>query len=145
MAFMEKLNEHPKIKTSHLAAYLPMEDTIVMPDICHFQDAESYHACLFHELTHWTGAAHRLNRSITSYEADRKKYGREELIAEMGAAFLCALCHIDTSTIQNQAAYIDSWLTALRSDRRLVPEAAKAARIAVNYLDLGAIPQSSIV
>jgi antirestriction protein ArdC len=52
-------------------------------------------------------------------------------------------CHIDTATIENQAAYIDSWLKALRSDRRLVPEAAKAARIAVEYLEAGGIPASS--
>ena len=63
-------------------------------------------------------------------------------MAEMGAAFLCAKCQIDTATIENQAAYIDSWLQALRNDRRLVPEAAKSARIAVEYLEAGASPAS---
>jgi antirestriction protein ArdC len=132
------LKEHPRIEMGHMAGYLPTEDKIIMPDIHHFHDAEGYHASLFHELTHWTGAPQRLNRPITSYSANRKGYAREELIAEMGAAFLCARCHIDTATIDNQAAYIGSWLKALRNDRRLVPEAAKFARTAVEYLEAGA-------
>jgi antirestriction protein ArdC len=141
-AIIDGLKEEPSIEMGQMAAYLPTEDKIVMPDISHFREAEGYHASLFHELTHWTGAPQRLNRPITSYNANRKGYAREELIAEMGAAFLCARCHIDTATIENQTAYIDSWLKALRSDRRLVPEAAKAARIAVEYLEAGAIPAS---
>jgi antirestriction protein ArdC len=143
IAFMNSLREHPIIETGHLAAYLPIGDKIVMPEINHFQGASGYHATLFHELAHWTGAAHRLNRPITNYEADRRRYAREELVAEMGAAFLCARCQIDTATVENQAAYIDSWLRALRSDRRLVPEAAKAARIAVEYLEAGGTPSSN--
>jgi antirestriction protein ArdC len=134
-AFMEGLKEHPRIETSQLAAYVPSEDKIVMPAMKHFRDAESYHASLFHELTHWTGAAHRLARPLIHFTSDRKAYAREELVAEMGAAFLCAKCQIDTATIDNQAAYIDSWLRALRNDRRLVSEAAKSARMAVEYLD----------
>ena len=55
----------------------------------------------------------------------------------MGAAFLCAKCQIDTATVENQASYIDSWLHYLRNDRRLVSEAAKSARMAVEYLDAG--------
>jgi len=140
---MDNLKEHPRIEIGHMAAYLPTEDKIVMPGIHHFHDAEGYHASLFHELTHWTGAPQRLNRPITSYNTNRKAYAREELIAEMGAAFLCARCHIDTATIENQAAYIDLWLKALRDDRRLVPEAAKFARLAVEFLEAGAITASN--
>ena len=88
--FMEGLKEKPRIETGHLAAYVPSEDKIVMPAIRHFRDAENYHASLFHELTHWSGAAHRLNRPLMHITADRKSYAREELVAEMGAAFLCA-------------------------------------------------------
>ena len=142
-AFMNSLREHPIIETGHLAAYSPIEDKIVMLEINHFQSASGYHATLFHELAHWTGAAHRLNRPITNYEADRRRYAREELVAEMGAAFLCARCQIDTATVENQAAYIDSWLRALRSDRRLVSEAAKAARIVIEYLEAGGAPSSN--
>lgn len=138
--FMEGLKETPRIDTGQLAAYVPCEDKIVMPAMKHFRDAESYHASLFHELTHWTGAAKRLARPLIHFTADRKAYAREELVAEMGAAFLCAKCQIDTATIENHAAYIDSWLQALRNDRRLVSEAAKSARMAVEFLVAGATP-----
>ena len=137
-AFMERLKEQPRIETGQLAAYVPSDDRIIMPAMKHFRDAESYHASLFHELTHWTGAAHRLARPLIHFTSDKKSYAREELVAEMGAAFLCAKCHIDTATIDNHAAYIDSWLQALRNDRRLVSEAAKSARMAVEFLESGA-------
>lgn len=136
--FIERLKEQPRIETGQHAAYIPSDDRIVMPAMKHFRDAESYHASLFHELTHWTGAAKRLARPLIHFTADRKAYAREELVAEMGAAFLCAKCQIDTATIENHAAYIDSWLQALRNDRRLVSEAAKSARMAVEFLESGA-------
>ena len=138
IAFMEGLKERPRIEIGQLAAYVPSDDKIVIPGIKHFRDAENYHASLFHELTHWTGASHRLNRPLIHFTADRKAYAREELVAEMGAAFLCAKCHIGAAIIENQAAYIDSWLHALRNDRRLIPDAAKSARVAVEYLEAGA-------
>jgi antirestriction protein ArdC len=143
-SFLAGLKEKPCIETGQLAAYIPSEDKIVLPAIKHFRDAESYHSSLFHELTHWTGAAHRLARPLIHFPADRKSYAREELVAEMGAAFLCAKCQIDTATIENHAAYIDSWLQALRNDRKLVTEAAKAARTAVEYLEAGAAPASRL-
>ena len=142
-AFMNGLKEQPRIEIGQLAAYIPSQDKIVMPAMKHFRDAESYHASLFHELTHWTGSGQRLNRPLIHFTADRKAYAKEELVAEMGAAFLCAKCHIDTATLENSAAYIDNWIKALCNDRRLVPEAAKSARIAVEYLEAGAIPASS--
>ena len=138
--FLEGLNEKPRIETGHLAAYVPSDDKIVMPAIKHFRDAENYHSSLFHELTHWTGATHRLNRPIIQYTTNPKAYAHEELVAEMGAAFLCAKCQIDTATVENQAAYIDSWLHSLRNDRRLVSEAAKSSRMAVKYLEAGTAP-----
>jgi antirestriction protein ArdC len=140
--FMESLKEQPRIQIGQLAAYVPSEDKIVMPAIRHFRDAENYHASLFHELTHWSGAARRLNRPLIHFTANPKAYAREELVAEMGAAFLCAKCQIDTATVENQAAYIDSWLHSLRNDRRLVSEAAKSARMAVEYLEAGTAPAS---
>jgi antirestriction protein ArdC len=141
-SFLDGLKEKPRIENGQLAAYIPSQDKIVMPAIKHFRDPESYHSSLFHELTHWTGAAHRLARPLIHFTADRKSYAREELVAEMGAAFLCAKCQIDTATIENHAAYIDSWLQALRNDRKLITEAAKAARIAVEYLEVGAASAS---
>lgn len=142
-AFLDSLREHPRVECGQMAAYLPGEDKIVVQAINRFEEAEEYYASLFHELTHWTGAPHRLNRPLNHYSASRKGYAKEELIAEMGAAFLCAKCQIDAATIENHAAYIDGWLKALRNDRRLVPEAAKFARIAVEYLEAGATPASS--
>lgn len=143
IAFLDNLKEHPKIGCGKVAAYLPRDDRIIMPQMGHFQHAEGYYATLFHEITHWSGAPNRLNRPQTIYSVNQKIYAREELIAEMGAAFICAKCQIDTAIIENSAAYIDGWLKALRNDRRLVSEAAKYARIAVEYLEAGATPASS--
>jgi antirestriction protein ArdC len=132
--FVEGIREHPKISLGEAAAYHPKNDMITLPAINRFKDAESYYSVLFHELTHWSGAAHRLNRPQPMHSTDRPGYAREELIAEVGSAFICARCGIDTATVEDSASYIHGWLKALRNDRKLVPEAARAARLAVEFL-----------
>lgn len=132
--FMADLRERPMIETGQMAAFLPGSDRIVIPALDRFKDVESYHSALFHELTHWSGAKHRLNRPQPQHSTDRPGYAREELVAEMGAAFLCAYCGIDTATAPDSASYIAGWLKALRNDRRLVIDASRSARVAEEWL-----------
>lgn len=132
--FMECIRERPQILIGEAAAYLPTVDMITIPSMNRFRDAESYHAVVFHELTHWTGAPSRLNRPLLAHSMDRGSYGREELVAEMGAAFLCARCGIDAVVIDDSASYISGWLKALRNDRRMVVEASRSARVAVEWM-----------
>ena len=103
-----------------------------------FTDEQSYYATLFHELTHSTGHERRLNRSGI---ADLKNaafgsyiYSKEELVAEMGAAFLCGFCDIANRTIENSVAYLQGWLSKLKSDKRLVVQAAAQAQKASDYI-----------
>ena len=97
---------------------------------------ESYHSTLFHELTHSTGHANRLARPgiVDAIHFGSDSYGREELIAEMGAAFLCGEAGIETATLENSAAYVAGWLAAIRKDARLVVTAAAAAQKAVDHI-----------
>jgi antirestriction protein ArdC len=116
------------------AYYRPSTDTISLPERNQFHTPEAYYATLFHELTHSTGAETRLNRKDfgTAFFGD-EAYSKEELVAEMGAAFLCAETGIEQPIIDNSAAYIASWLKALKNDKRLVVTAAAQAQKAYDY------------
>ena len=118
------------------AYYRPSTDTVNMPRAALFESDAAYYSVLFHELTHSTGHRSRLDRSgITKAAAfGSAEYSREELIAEMGAAFLCGHCAIETHTIENSAAYIDSWLGRLRRDPKLVVQAASKAQAAADFI-----------
>ncbi len=120
----------------HSAEYRPSADTIFMPRPERFRSAEHYHSTLFHELTHSTGAAGRLARpGITSPTGfGSPEYAREELIAEMGAAYLCGHCGIETATIEDSAAYVGNWLKRLRQDPKLVIQAASKAQKAADFI-----------
>ncbi len=135
--FIGGIRGRPQILTAETAAYLPTSDIITMPAMNRFKDAESFYSVLFHEVVHWSGSAKRLNRPQPPHSTDRPGYAKEELIAEVGSAFICARCRIDTVTVKESAAYIDGWLKALRNDRRLVSEAARAGRAAVEFLSGG--------
>ena len=132
--FMASLREQPTLDVGQMAAYLPQSDKIVMPAINRFRDAASYHSVLFHELVHWSGAVGRLNRPQPMHSTDRPGYAKEELCAEVGSAFLCAHCGIDAATVEDSASYIDGWLKALQNDRRLVVDASRSARLAIEWL-----------
>lgn len=116
--------------------YRPSMDFVNMPEIGLFAQAEEYYASLFHELTHSTGHESRLNRR--SSDAPRhfgdKEYSREELVAEMGAAFLAAACGIEHATLENSAAYLQGWLSVLRTDAKAVIIAAAQAQRAADYI-----------
>jgi antirestriction protein ArdC len=110
-----------------------------MPERTCFESVEEYYSTLFHELAHSTGHPTRLNRSsLTDFERFGDcNYSREELVAEMGAAFLSGITGIENTTINNSAAYLANWLDALKSDSRLVLVAASQAQKAADLI-LGA-------
>jgi len=119
-----------------VASYQPGPDLVRMPRLSDFESAETYYATLFHELTHATGHASRLDRAgVTgTIEFGSCDYSREELIAELGSAFLCAESGIDNSTIGNAASYINGWLGALSHDPKAVVIAAGQAQKAADFV-----------
>lgn len=118
------------------AYYQPAKDCIVVPPLEKSIGAEEYYSTLFHELAHSTGYSTRLNRKelMESDGFGKTNYAKEELTAEMTAAYLCAVTGIDQPTIENSAAYINSWLNALNNDKMLVIKAASQAQKAADYI-----------
>jgi antirestriction protein ArdC len=113
------------------AFYRPSDDIIQLPPPAWFPDTADYYAVALHELTHWTGHPRRLDR-VLGRRHGIEAYAYEELVAEMGAAFLCAHCGLPARL--EHASYIDSWLDALRRDKRLIFTAAGAAQKAADYV-----------
>ena len=127
-------------------AYFPSVDRITMPALERFSSSEAYYAAFFHELTHWTGHASRLSRpGITEpIRFGSERYSREELTAEMGAAFLCALTGTDVPVAENQVAYIVGWLRQIRNGSAAdVIRAAADAQRAADFLTGGGEEASS--
>lgn len=127
----------PPIKHDGLdrAFYRPSTDSIHMPVREQFKSENEYYSTLFHEMVHSTGHASRLSRAgiIAHAGFGSKSYAQEELIAEMGAAMLCADAGIE-ATIENSAAYIQNWLGVLNDDKTLVVRAASQAELAVKHI-----------
>ena len=125
------------------AYYCSHSDTIYLPTLDQFDSSEDYYAAAFHELTHWTGGARRLCRdSIKNYHIGKDVRSQEELVAEMGAAFLCQMAALDTSqTLQNSTAYIQSWLKPLQSNPKWLLKASKQAKDAVEFVLTGRLPE----
>jgi antirestriction protein ArdC len=121
------------------AFYRPSTDHIQMPAEDAFcgsstmSRSEGYYATLVHELTHWTGAKHRLNREFGKRFGDQA-YAAEELVAEIGAAFLCAELQITQETRPDHAQYLAQWLTLMNCDSQAVFAAAAKASEAAMYL-----------
>ena len=113
------------------AYYNPAEDFIHMPPIATFHGAAGYYATLAHEATHWTGHKSRLDR--LGRFTDRKAYAFEELIAEIGNCMICASLGL-TPDFDQSAAYVESWLRALKDDKRLIFKAASEAQKAADWL-----------
>ncbi|MDD5697823.1 MAG: zincin-like metallopeptidase domain-containing protein [Victivallaceae bacterium] len=118
------------------ACYIPRDDKIKMPSINAFKSDEELYSTLFHELVHSTGHESRLNRKGVTQAAafGSRVYSEEELVAELGAAFLCGEAGIVNRTINNSAAYIRGWLSKLSNDKRLVVFAAGAAQKACDFI-----------
>ncbi len=116
-------------------AYVPAVDRITMPHLGQYESADHYYATLFHELVHSTGHPKRLGRFESAQRDDRERYSFEELVAEFGAAFLCAFAGIENpGNAALQASYIAGWATFLKKDNRLIIRAAGAAQRAVDYI-----------
>jgi antirestriction protein ArdC len=118
------------------AFYRPSTDTVHLPAKMRFASVEEYYATLFHELSHSTGHSSRLDRKrdTAPQPFGSADYGKEELVAEMSAAFLCSQAGIQPSVIDNQAAYLSGWLTQLKSDKKLVISAAGQAQRAADWI-----------
>jgi antirestriction protein ArdC len=121
------------------AFYRPADDSIHMPKAEDFFSPEAYYATLYHEATHSTGHTKRLKRDGvadgTFGPFGSPVYSKEELVAEMGAAMLCAIAGIDqAATIPVTAAYLKHWRDALTGDNRLIMQAAATAQRAVDHI-----------
>ncbi|MEM6559994.1 MAG: ArdC-like ssDNA-binding domain-containing protein [Planctomycetota bacterium] len=119
------------------AAYLPASDEVRMPFTHRYADMPSFYCDCFHELGHSTGHKQRLDRwgdagPASSFRSD--SYSKEELVAEMTAAFLCGHCGISPSTIENSASYLAGWIERLKGDKRLVIAAAGQAQKAADLI-----------
>jgi antirestriction protein ArdC len=127
------------------ACYIPGIDQICMPHFAQFRDAGAYYSTLAHECVHWTGARHRLDRDF----GDRfgsQAYAMEELVAELGAAFICAHLGISVEPRPEHAAYIGTWLSVLRSQPRAILTASAKAQEAADFLirHLGSISHDPV-
>lgn len=131
----------PEIKYAEQRAwYHKILDVVNMPKRETFISQEHFYSTLFHELTHSTGHPKRLNRATLNDAAHfgDENYSKEELVAEMGAAYLCGLAGIENKTINQSASYLAGWLKALRNDHRLLISAASQAQRAIDYIRQGA-------
>jgi antirestriction protein ArdC len=124
------------------AFYAPGRDLVQMPPFEAFRDKESYYATALHELTHWTSHKSRLDRSFDAKRFGDHGYAREELVAELGAAFLCADLGITPEIRDDHAAYLAHWLKVLTEDKRAIFSAAAHAQRAADFLH-GLQPQST--
>lgn len=114
------------------ACFVPSADLIQLPRPENFPERSEYHATALHELTHWTGHKSRLDRTFGTRFGD-ESYAFEELVAEMGSAFLSATIGIENPPIPNHASYLKNWLRILKSDNRAIFTAASHAQKATNY------------
>lgn len=116
------------------AFYRPSADEIHMPAFKTFRDAVSYYATLGHEHVHWTGHESRLDRELNRSRFGDQAYAMEELIAELGAAFLCAHLGLANEPRPDHAQYLAGWLEVLQNDNKAVFHAASKAQAAVKFL-----------
>lgn len=117
------------------AFYSPSRDSVTLPLIEQFTNMAEYYSTAFHELAHSTGHQSRLNRLKATAYFGSESYSKEELVAEIAAAALINMTGLETkNSFRNSAAYIQSWLSALKKDNRLIVSASGAATKAVEYI-----------
>lgn len=135
-AIVEAMPNAPKIEKGPRACYSPSLDCVTVPSLTRFERAEEYYSTLFHELAHSTGHKTRLDRkgieTVAPYGSP--DYSREELVAEMTAAFLCGACGIAPATLDNSAAYLAGWIKVLKADSKAAIIAAAQAQKAADYI-----------
>ena len=126
----------PRIEYGLKPCYRPSTDTIRIPNRSEFFTSEDYYSTLFHELAHWTGHASRLDRYLSGLSPFRMEdYSREELVAEMTASFLCSSTGIrNTRIIEDEIAYIQSWIRVLKEDTKALIQAGMKAKQATAFL-----------
>jgi antirestriction protein ArdC len=119
-----------------LAFYRPSTDTVVLPPRDTFVSPQGFYQSIYHELLHSTGHPKRLARPgiSESIHFGSERYSREELVSELGAAFLCAAAGIDNATLEDHAAYLRGWLDALKADQRAIVQAAAQAQRGADYI-----------
>jgi len=128
------INSNAKItnKLGDSAHYSLSDDEITLPEIGQFSSALDYYSVAFHELSHWTGATHRLNRTFGK-QFGNQEYAFEELVAELSAALICGSIQI-TRNFTNNASYIDSWLSVFKKDIKVFFKAAAHAQKAADFI-----------
>ena len=136
-SLIASMPHRPEIRHDDTRAYYrPSTDSVHMPRPERFFNTERYYSTLFHELTHSTGHTDRLNRPTLRdmLRFGDTNYSKEELVAEMGAAFLCGVTGIENRTVDSSAAYIKGWLHALRNDKKLLVHAGAQAQKAADFI-----------
>lgn len=116
------------------AYYMPSVDRVQMPTREQFASETAYYATLLHELVHWTGHADRLDRGLNTTRFGDEAYAFEELVAELGASFLCAELGIHQGFDENHAKYLKAWLKVLKNDKNAIMTAASLAQKAATFL-----------
>jgi antirestriction protein ArdC len=116
------------------AFYTVGDDYIRMPAFGAFKDPESYYATLAHEITHWTRHPSRLARDFGRQQFGDEGYAREEIVAELGSAFLCSELDLKPEQREENAAYIDHWIKAMKADKRFIFQAAQHAQRAADFV-----------
>ena len=112
------------------ACYVPSKDIIKMPDFDQFKSDIDYYTVLGHEIIHWTGAKHRLNRQLSQ---ERKEYAFEELVAELGTALIAANLKIQSKPTTNTTVYVNGWLKAMKQKPKVLWDAMSLAKYAVSF------------
>lgn len=114
------------------AFYNPVKDDVRLPDRERFRCPENFYAVALHELTHWSGHKSRLNRDLKN-RFGTEAYAMEELVAELGAAFLSAETGVK-GKLEHHASYVESWLRVLKGDKKAIVTAASAASKAARFI-----------
>lgn len=115
------------------AFYSPIRDYIGMPNKTDFDTDVDYYSTLLHELTHWTGHKSRCNRDLQGDSI--KDYAKEELVAEVGSAFLCRILGVEKTVRKNHAKYLNSWISLIKEDSKTMVRAFSQAQKSIDFLE----------
>ena len=129
----EECGAHLQVDVHHAACYVPAMDVIMMPTSEQFVSPEAWASTLLHELTHWTATKDRCDRGNMSTDKSSIEYAREELVAELGACFMCFDLGIVSTPRKESAAYLQSWLKQFKSDPNFLFEAYADANKAAKW------------
>lgn len=126
------------------AYYAPAPDYISLPALDQFSSSADFYSVLMHELTHWTGHSSRLDRIKTGGGTTRSEYAFEELVAEIGAAFLLAGCGLSVEPRQDHAEYLACWIKYCKTEPNLIIKAASQAQRATDFIMAFSQPEQEV-